>query len=135
MRFPIDALFLDNDLQVLDIVERLQPWRMASRRHARAVLELAEGECARRGVQVGDKLTLRERKPAAQAAPGASRTGSPGNPESIIWAPSLSYGSGAAAARLRVLIVSEDRHFRSVTTMLLAHRGCVVTTTANASSI
>src|SRR4029077_16843084 len=62
MRFPIDALFLDRDLQVLDIVERLGPWRMASRRRARAVLELAAGESSRCGVGGGGKLSLRERK-------------------------------------------------------------------------
>ena len=36
MRFPIDALFLDRSMRVIDIVERLRPWRMASRRGQRA---------------------------------------------------------------------------------------------------
>src|SRR3984893_19402636 len=63
MRFPIDALFLDRNLRVLDIVERLRPWRVASKRNARAVLELSAGECARRGVKVGDRLELRDRAP------------------------------------------------------------------------
>ena len=61
MRFPIDALFLDRSLRVIDIVERLRPWRMASRRQAHAVLELSAGECSRQGVEVGDRLALRER--------------------------------------------------------------------------
>src|SRR5205807_9982181 len=47
MRFPIDAVFLDRELQVLGIVEQLRPWRVASKRKARAVLELAAGESAR----------------------------------------------------------------------------------------
>src|SRR5712691_7383982 len=38
MRFPIDALFLDRDLRVIEIVEQLGPWRVASKYRARAVL-------------------------------------------------------------------------------------------------
>jgi CheY-like chemotaxis protein len=34
-----------------------------------------------------------------------------------------------------VLVISRDRHFRSVTSMLLAHRGCSVTTTAKGSQV
>ncbi|MGI8730542.1 MAG: DUF192 domain-containing protein [Solirubrobacteraceae bacterium] len=56
MRFAIDALFLDRELRVLDVRSTLQPWRMARRRGARAVLELRAGEAERRGVQVGDVL-------------------------------------------------------------------------------
>jgi len=36
MRFPIDVLFLDASLRVLAVIERLHPWRIASKRHARA---------------------------------------------------------------------------------------------------
>ena len=56
MHFPIDAVFLDSDLKVLQIAARLGPWRTASRRRARAVLELTAGECERRGLRVGDRL-------------------------------------------------------------------------------
>jgi hypothetical protein len=58
MRFPIDAVFLDRGLVVLGISHALEPWRAAGRRGARAVLELPAGECARRGLAVGDELTL-----------------------------------------------------------------------------
>jgi uncharacterized protein len=58
MRFPIDAVFLDRDLVVLGIADGLEPWRAAGRRGARAVLELPAGECARRGLAVGDELAL-----------------------------------------------------------------------------
>ena len=68
MRFPIDALFLDRDLRVLHIVEQLPPWRMASKSHAHAVLELCAGESARCNVEVGDLLELRERKPVPTAS-------------------------------------------------------------------
>ena len=56
MRFPIDAVFLDDGLRVLRISDELHPWRAASRRGARAVLELPAGESARRGLEVGDTL-------------------------------------------------------------------------------
>lgn len=56
MRFAIDAVFLDRDGVVVDVVANLKPWRTATRRHARSVLELAAGEAARRGIRVGDRL-------------------------------------------------------------------------------
>jgi uncharacterized protein len=59
MRFAIDAVFLDGEFRVLGVAERLRPWRAAGRRGAKAVLELAAGEAARRGVRVGDVLELR----------------------------------------------------------------------------
>jgi uncharacterized protein len=58
MRFPIDAVFLDEALRVLRISDELRPWRAASRRGARAVLELPAGESARRGLEVGDLLRV-----------------------------------------------------------------------------
>jgi uncharacterized protein len=70
MRFPIDALFVDRELRVLEVVERLRPWRIASKRGAHAVLELPAGECARRGVQSGDRLALRDRAPACMDGQG-----------------------------------------------------------------
>ena len=62
MRFPIDALFLDRDLRVLDVRNTVRPWRMARKRGARAVLELHAGEAERRGVKVGDVLRLGDRE-------------------------------------------------------------------------
>jgi hypothetical protein len=56
MRFAIDAIFLDRDLVVVDVVRGLRPWRMAARRGAKQVIELAEGAAA--GVQPGEKLRL-----------------------------------------------------------------------------
>ena len=58
MRFAIDVVFLDRELNVLRVVERLAPWRAAARRQAHAVLELPAGECARRGLREGDRLEL-----------------------------------------------------------------------------
>ena len=137
MRFPIDAVFLDRDLRVLDIVEQLRPWRTASRRRARAVLELAAGECARRGVEIGDRLGLRERKPvSASEATVMREVPRPEPAPSIIWPGSLKEDARLARlAPMRVLVISRDRHFRSVTSMLLSHRGCSVTTTAKAGRV
>ena len=58
MRFPIDAVFLDRELRVLRVVADLKPWRMASKRRAKAVLELPAGRCARVGVTEGERLLL-----------------------------------------------------------------------------
>ncbi len=58
MRFPIDAVFLDRALVVLDIADAVDPWRAASQRGAKAVLELPAGESFRRGLEIGDQLTL-----------------------------------------------------------------------------
>jgi uncharacterized protein len=60
MRFPIDAVFLDRHLRVVDIVPSLGPWRFAGRRRARAVLELAAGEAERRGLLRDERLVLAE---------------------------------------------------------------------------
>jgi uncharacterized membrane protein (UPF0127 family) len=56
MRFAIDAVFLDDDLVVLKVAPDVKPWRMRAHRGAKAVLELAAGEAARRGIEVGDRL-------------------------------------------------------------------------------
>jgi uncharacterized membrane protein (UPF0127 family) len=58
MRFPIDAVFLDRDLRVIATASEVRPWRFAARRGARAVLELAAGEAARRGIRPGMQLEL-----------------------------------------------------------------------------
>ena len=56
MRFPIDVVFLDPDLTVIHIVHELRPWRTATYREAREIVELAAGECERRGLEVGDQV-------------------------------------------------------------------------------
>jgi len=58
MRFPIDAVFLDRTLVVVGVHDAIEPWRTASQRGAKAVLELPAGESSRRGLSVGDQLTL-----------------------------------------------------------------------------
>ena len=58
MRFPIDVVFLDADLEVLRVASAVRPWRARAQRGARAVLELAAGEAERAGIGPGDQLTL-----------------------------------------------------------------------------
>ncbi len=147
MRFPIDALFLDEDMTVLGISAELAPWRIASERRARSVLEMAAGETARLGVRVGDQLSLRDRWGRSIVAAGrralAERRGDrETNGTSVEASPVNGAGSESATrgevARIRplsVLVVSPDRRFRSVTSVLIARRGCAVTTTENASRL
>lgn len=132
MRFPIDALFLDRNLRVVEIVERLRPWRIASQRKARAVLELSAGECARRGVVVGDLLELRDRSDADCHPPEETRSDT-----ALGDAPAAHLRAGEAGRLkpLSVLVISSDRHFRTVMSLLLARRNCSVTTAANASRV
>lgn len=58
MRFPIDVVFLDREQRVVGIEPALPPWRTSGRRGAKAVVELAAGEAARRGLQVGERLSV-----------------------------------------------------------------------------
>jgi uncharacterized protein len=65
MRFEFDAVFLDRDLKVVKVVERIRPFRAHSAKHARKVLELPAGEAGRLGLQVGDTLAI---EPLPEAA-------------------------------------------------------------------
>jgi uncharacterized membrane protein (UPF0127 family) len=58
MRFPIDAVFCDRELRVLDVRRDLQPWKTAGRKGAKVVIELAAGAAA--GLEPGDRLVLGE---------------------------------------------------------------------------
>jgi uncharacterized membrane protein (UPF0127 family) len=60
MRFPIDAVFLDRSLRVVDVSRNLPPWRLAGRRRAHRILELPAGESERLAVRSGERLTLVE---------------------------------------------------------------------------
>jgi uncharacterized membrane protein (UPF0127 family) len=94
MRFPIDAVFLDRDLRIVKLVRNLEPWHMASARRATAVLEIAAGESERRGLELDHRLAVLD--PPPPPAPSVSPT---------------------------VLLVGDDRRFRSVVSLLLTRRG------------
>jgi hypothetical protein len=58
MHFPIDAVFLDDDLAVMATERDLSPWNTARARGARAVLELPAGSCDRHELSPGERLAL-----------------------------------------------------------------------------
>jgi len=135
MGFPIDAVFLDRDLRVVRIVESLGPWRAASQRNARAVLELAAGESARRGVHVGDRLELRDRVEHEEPLPAAANVEQEVVASDLRETPDSPNGQISRLRPLRILIASPDRRFRTVMSLLLARRNCSVITTANAGRV
>ena len=61
MRFPIDAAFLDAEMNVLKVARNLAPWQLAwAPRQTRCVLETAAGVLAR--TQIGDRLKEEDRE-------------------------------------------------------------------------
>jgi uncharacterized membrane protein (UPF0127 family) len=60
MRFAIDVVFVGRNGEVVKVVPKVRPWRIAAGRGARMALELAAGEAARRRVEVGNRLDLSE---------------------------------------------------------------------------
>ena len=59
MSFPIDAVFLDEELKVLRVIENLKTWRFSPWVYgARGVLELPAGRAAGR-IETGDLLEFR----------------------------------------------------------------------------
>jgi len=57
MRFPIDAVFIDNEGAILAIRDRMGAFRIAVAPRSKACLELRSGAAARHGLQVGQILT------------------------------------------------------------------------------
>jgi uncharacterized protein len=63
MRFPIDAVFVARDGEVLRVAPDVKSWRIRGCRKAYAVIELAAGEARRRGLAAGDRLVFAEAGP------------------------------------------------------------------------
>ena len=73
MRFEFDAVFMDRELRVVGLAERIPPWRARAVKGSRNILELAAGEISRTGVAVGDQLALTEaREGNDRAEPSAT---------------------------------------------------------------
>ena len=105
MQFPIDVVFLDQELVVLRIDAELRSFRTASCRGAREVVELAAGECARRGLAVGDRVAWASYaavRPASETPPGVEHV---------------------TEGRPRVLVASRDARFVKLTCFLLDQQG------------
>jgi uncharacterized membrane protein (UPF0127 family) len=106
MQFPIDVVFLDEDLVVLKIDAELRPFHTAACRGAREVVELAAGECARRGLAVGDRIAWASQATTTVAVvPG-------GAPEPL-----------EVRYRGSVLIASRDARYVKLTRFLLDGKG------------
>lgn len=59
MRFGIDVAFCDDDLNVVDVVCNMRPWRLGRPRFgARAVIEAEAGSFERWKLVVGDALEI-----------------------------------------------------------------------------
>jgi uncharacterized membrane protein (UPF0127 family) len=79
MRFPIDVVFLDREDRVVKVAAELRPWRAASCRGSRTVLELPAGEAARQALRPGVSLTQVWRsEPASRPRPQAPASARPG---------------------------------------------------------
>jgi uncharacterized membrane protein (UPF0127 family) len=64
MRFPIDAVYLDQERIVIHIEEELKPWRMAAIRvHATSVLELPTGTVGDSRTALGDQVDILMERP------------------------------------------------------------------------
>ncbi len=59
MRFPIDAIFLDETMTVVAVRERVAPWRMTRVfREADSVLELPAGRARASGIAPGARISM-----------------------------------------------------------------------------
>jgi uncharacterized protein len=108
MRFPIDAIFLDADQVVIRVEHEVGPWRTVSCRGAREVVELAAGECRRRGLEVGDRVAWASR--SASDTRGERGSGSFGDEDED------------QEPRARILVASRDPRFLRLARFLLGGR-------------
>jgi uncharacterized membrane protein (UPF0127 family) len=120
MQFPIDVVFLDQDLRVLRIADSVRPFRAASCRGARETVELKAGECARRGLVVGDRVAWASTTSAVTDASAAAVDTGPGV---------------AAPERVRVVAASHDARFVKLLRFLLAGQEIDLTTTMPLSGL
>jgi len=59
MSFPIDVIYLDHTLKVIDIQQNVRPWRFAPiRRHASSVLELPCQTVVQTKTNIGDTIEI-----------------------------------------------------------------------------
>ena len=70
MKFPIDALFLDDGFCVKKLCRNLPPRRISFCLQAHSVLEVEAGTISRNGVNIGDILNFKSIR-FAEGDPGA----------------------------------------------------------------
>jgi hypothetical protein len=107
MRFSIDVVFIDAEQVVLRVEQNLRPFRTASCRGAREVVELSAGECERRGLAPGDRVAWASRNIVNDIVTQES--------------PAL-----RASRRGTVLVASADQRFVKLARFLLEGRSIAV---------
>ena len=107
MQFSIDVVFIDAEQVVMRVEQGLRPFRTASCRGAREIVELAPGECERRGLGPGDRVAWASRSAVETVAIHES-------PAQL------------ADRRGRVLVASADQRFVKLARFLLEGRGIAV---------
>ena len=108
LRFPIDVLFVNGEQVVMKKVANLKPFRAATCRGAREVVELAAGVCERLGIEPGQRLSW---------APLPLHNGS------VVEAPNEAASKSHSDSQLTALIASQDERFRSLATFLIGRNG------------
>lgn len=73
MKFPIDVIYVDRDMEVLKVVPELAPWTVSACPGAHSTIELGSGTLERRPVRRGERLHFLDPVDAAGA-----RTRDPG---------------------------------------------------------
>jgi len=117
MRFPIDVVFVDADQFVTKVVPNLRPWKWATCRGARDVVELNAGECERAQIETGQRLAWAAR---------------PGRPPDASDQTAGGLGSGAPNVpngTTRVLLGTEDDRFLRLARFLLTRNNVQVEST------
>lgn len=57
MKFPIDCVFVDQNLKVVGLRSGVKPWRMTTPVwRASHVIEVCQGTVQQRGIEIGDQL-------------------------------------------------------------------------------
>ncbi len=108
MRFPIDVVFVDRELQVIRVDADVKPWRVTACRGAHAVLELAAGEAARRQIREGELLRFED-------APGVT--------------------VAAGWPRVSVILAAADTPFLNIASFLLERAGVDVERARDGASL
>lgn len=115
LRFAIDVMFVDTNQVVLKVVPSLRPWRARFCMGAHDVVELAEGECARHGIEAGDRVTWAARRQS--------------RPESLPPENGQAWGTSNANSSTRVLVGTGDERFLRLARFLLTRNNFDVRST------
>ncbi|MCF7870476.1 MAG: DUF192 domain-containing protein [Candidatus Omnitrophica bacterium] len=66
MRFPIDIIFLDQEMKVKRLIQGLKPWRFVVCRGAQITIELPPAKISQVKAQIGDKIEITPQSPTSQ---------------------------------------------------------------------